>query len=135
MEERREKREELRRSLAQKLAADGMPDKDVHQANVRKSLQSPIWEKRAGECVECGACNLVCPTCHCFLLEDYAKATREYGRARLWDSCQYKSFSPVAGGANPRRKLAERVRNRFIKKFDFFPETAGLYCMHGMRPV
>lgn len=131
IDEQREKREALLRSLGEKLAADGMPDKGAHQANLKRNLQSPVWEKRAADCIECGACNLVCPTCHCFLLEDYAKATQEFGRTRLWDSCQYKSFSRVAGGANPRKKLAERVRNRFIKKFDFFPETAGLYACTG----
>lgn len=131
LQERQERRGEFLRSLGQKLAAEGMPDKGTHQANVRRNFQSAIWDTRAGECVECGACNLVCPTCHCFLLEDYERTAREFGRARLWDSCQYKSFSRVAGGANPRRKLAERVRNRFIKKFDFFPDTAGLYACTG----
>ena len=131
IDQRREKREELLRSLTRKLADEGMPDKGAHQANVRRNFQSPIWEKRAAECVECGACNLVCPTCHCFLLEDYEKAAQQFGRARLWDSCQYKSFSRVAGGANPRKKLAERVRNRFVKKFDFFPDTAGLSACTG----
>jgi formate hydrogenlyase subunit 6/NADH:ubiquinone oxidoreductase subunit I len=131
LQERQERRGELLRSLGEKLAADGMPDKGTHQANVRRNFQSAVWETRAGDCVECGACNLVCPTCHCFLLEDYARTAREFGRTRLWDSCQYKSFSRVAGGANPRRKLAERVRNRFVKKFDFFPDTAGFYACTG----
>ena len=32
----------------------------------------------------------------------------------------------VAGGANPRRYLYERLRNRFDKKFEFFPNVLGV---------
>jgi len=131
LDERQQRRNQLLTSYRNKIAADRLPAQDTLQDNVRRNYQSPIWENRAAECVECGACNLVCPTCHCFLLEDSTRARGEFARARLWDSCQYKSFARVAGGTNPRKRLAERVRNRFAKKFDFFPETAGFYACTG----
>lgn len=81
----------------------------------------PMWQDHSSTCVECGACNLVCPTCHCFLLFD-EKSEAKTGRGRTWDACLYKTFAKVAGGANPRRHLYERLRNRFDKKFAFFPE-------------
>ena len=82
------------------------------------------------ECVECGACNMICPTCHCFLLVDQS-ADDKFQRLKVWDSCLMKRFARVAGGANPRKHLGERLRNRFIKKFDFFPEILGIYACTG----
>ena len=52
-------------------------------------------------------------------------------RLRIWDSCMIKDFARVAGGANPREKLWMRLRNRFEKKFDFFPKVAGEYACTG----
>jgi predicted aldo/keto reductase-like oxidoreductase len=37
----------------------------------------------------------------------------------------------VAGGANPRRHLYERLRNRFDKKFDFFPQALKICACTG----
>ncbi len=52
-------------------------------------------------------------------------------RLRIWDSCMIKDFARVAGGANPREKLWMRLRNRFEKKFDFFPKVADVYACTG----
>jgi len=92
-----------------------------------------LWKDFASTCIECGACNLACPTCHCFLLfDEKAPAPRPTGeRYRVWDACLYNTFARVAGGANPRKHLYERLRNRFEKKFDFFPETLGLFACTG----
>jgi ferredoxin len=97
---------------------------------VGKKGVDPFFEEEAKNCVECGACNSVCPTCHCFLLYDQ-KDERQMARLRSWDSCMLKDFARVAGGANPRAKLWMRLRNRFEKKFDFFPKTAGTYACTG----
>ena len=42
-----------------------------------------------------------------------------------------KDFAKVAGNANPRGKLSQRLRNRFEKKFDFFPKVANVYACTG----
>ncbi|MFA6078553.1 MAG: 4Fe-4S dicluster domain-containing protein [Candidatus Omnitrophota bacterium] len=89
-----------------------------------------FWQDFTSTCVECGACNLVCPTCHCFLLFD-TKGKGGAERFRIWDSCLYNTFARVAGGANPRRHLYERLRNRIDKKFAFFPETMDYYACTG----
>lgn len=80
-----------------------------------------MWQDFSSTCIECGACNLVCPTCHCFLIFD-ERSGGDTARGRTWDACLYKTFAKVAGGANPRKHLYERLRNRFDKKFAFFPE-------------
>lgn len=90
---------------------------------VKRRYESDIWSEEASTCVECGACNTICPTCHCFLLYDQ-KFESSLARYRIWDSCMIKDFARVAGGENPRKKLWMRLRNRFDKKFDYFPEVA-----------
>ena len=42
-----------------------------------------------------------------------------------------KGFARVAGGGNPRPQLWMRLRNRFEKKFDFFPQVADTYACTG----
>jgi ferredoxin len=89
-----------------------------------------LWTDFAATCVECGACNFICPTCHCFLLCDMeAKAGAK--RFRNWDACQYKNFARVAGGANQRPRRAQRLHTRFDKKFKFFPERIEQYACTG----
>ncbi len=100
---------------------------------VTQNSQHSLWSELAAKCVECGACNFVCPTCHCFLLAD-AKVNQEkekFVRLRLWDSCQYAGFARVAGGANPRKRREERFKNRFDKKFNFFYKHLGIYACTG----
>ena len=80
----------------------------------------------AVDCVECGACNFVCCTCHCFLLADGTASDNVPVRGKQWDSCLLMNFARVAGGANPRAGRAARLRNRFQKKFSYFPECPGL---------
>ncbi|MCX6356324.1 MAG: 4Fe-4S dicluster domain-containing protein [Candidatus Aureabacteria bacterium] len=91
---------------------------------MERVYESNVWEEEAARCVECGACNFVCPTCHCFLLSDHGRET--FRRMRNWDSCQYKGFARVGGGANPRPELYQRLRNRYEKKLHFGPVVMGV---------
>lgn len=94
--------------------------KDSLRSAVEEGFSSEIWEREAEKCVECGGCNHCCPACHCFFLSQKKDGL---DKLRNWDSCLYRTYALVAGGANPRKKLAERLRNRFLKKFVFFPEV------------
>ena len=87
---------------------------------IKKSNEAAWWDEFAKDCVECGACNFSCCTCHCFLLAD-GKNDGVAGRIKQWDACLYLNFARVAGNGNPRKHRSERLHNRFDKKFNFFP--------------
>ncbi len=108
-----------------------LPPKDSLHSIVKDGFNSNIWKDKAQTCVECGGCNFICPTCHCFLLADQIGEREEFQRTRCWDACQYPNFARVAGGANPLMKRNQRLRNRFLKKFDFFPENINTYACTG----
>jgi len=109
----------------------GTPNTALIKGAVKKNYHlEGFWQDMASTCVECGACNLACPTCHCFLLSDEKTASGPK-RFKSWDACLYNTFARVAGGSNPRRHLHERLRNRFDKKFDFFPEVLNYFACTG----
>ena len=110
--------------LNKQLDEQDLADYDKLQEIVKSGMEKETWEKFALTCVECGGCNFICDTCHCFLLSDKKEGDKNR-KMRLWDSCQYKNFAAVAGGGNPMKTRGERLRNRFLKKFDFFVENMG----------
>jgi sulfhydrogenase subunit beta (sulfur reductase) len=91
-------------------------------------------------CLECGGCNLACPTCFCFSVKDRAlpgprtpgpsdggageregspgggEEESSWVRCRIWDSCQYEAFTLEASGHNPRARKTERMKRRFYHK-------------------
>ena len=128
--ERDTKREEVIKDVEQNISKELIPNQDEFKDIIDKNYESKLWQDEAERCVECGACNTICPTCHCFLLYDQ-KDKNKMARFRMWDSCMIKDFARVAGGANPREHLWMRLRNRFEKKFDFFPKVADIYACTG----
>ncbi|KXB08303.1 Ni/Fe hydrogenase subunit beta, partial [candidate division MSBL1 archaeon SCGC-AAA382M17] len=76
-----------------------------------------FWEENSEDCYSCGSCNLVCPTCYCFNVEDLNDIDMEGGkRTRRWDGCLLEEFAVVAGGENFRGTKAERYRHRYMRK-------------------
>ena len=128
--ERDNQRDKVVKEVEKNIKKEDVPYQDLYRGVIEKKYASDIWEDEAKTCVECGACNTVCPTCHCFLLYDQKDEDR-LARLRIWDSCMIKDFARVAGGGNPRDKLWMRLRNRFEKKFDFFPKVADIYACTG----
>ncbi|MBU4376008.1 MAG: 4Fe-4S dicluster domain-containing protein [Candidatus Omnitrophica bacterium] len=130
-----EERDHIRRHAGEKVEANiaehGIPRRTEFGDIIKVNLDSPIWETEVKACVECGSCNAVCPTCHCFYLSDSEENGNKEVRYKMWDACMYKRFAHVAGGANARPHLWMRLRNRFEKKFDFFPQVAGIYACTG----
>jgi sulfhydrogenase subunit beta (sulfur reductase) len=98
---------------------------------VRKSFaDKTIWEECAENCFSCGSCNIVCPTCYCFDVQDNWNVDQKSGdRSRYWDACLTKEFAMVSLGAgateNFRDTRAERFRHRIMRKAAYLNEKLG----------
>ncbi len=85
-----------------------------------------VWQDIAATCLACGTCTYLCPTCHCFAVEDRALAGGGE-RVRAWDSCMYAGFTLHASGHNPRPDQGARWRQRIMHKFSYLPENVDAY--------
>lgn len=91
-----------------------------------EAYDSLVWQAVARNCVSCGACNLLCPTCYCFNVVEHLKLNLAEGeRKRHWDSCQLREFATVAGGESFRKERSDRLRHRFFRKGKFIFEKFG----------
>ncbi|MCM8796466.1 MAG: 4Fe-4S dicluster domain-containing protein [Candidatus Omnitrophica bacterium] len=127
---RASKRELVVRRLEEHLAQHKIPKKETLKDIVTSGYSSKIWQEQMKTCVECGGCVFMCDTCHCFLLSD-EPVGENARRLRLWDGCLFKNFTLVAGGANPLKMRYMRLRNRYLKKFDFFIDNMGIQACCG----
>lgn len=87
----------------------------------KSHYDDPIWGRLTRKCIGCGACTFVCPTCHCFDITDEGTAFAGE-RRKNWDACQFDTFTLHASGHNPRHYQYQRWRNRFMCKFNYYPE-------------
>lgn len=122
-----DERDQNRASMQKQLEEDNA---ELHfDASIRdiveNSQESEIFNIEAKTCVECQACTRVCPTCHCFYLYD-TKQGDYFGKMKMWDSCVRMAYAEVAGGANPRNVLGDRIKHRLMHKFVYFLDRYGL---------
>jgi ferredoxin len=89
-----------------------------------RTYDRPFWQTLALNCVNCGVCTFLCPTCHCFDVTDETVRGQTV-RYRVWDSCQFTLYSRHASGHNPRFDPAARYRNRVLDKFYYTVEQIG----------
>lgn len=79
--------------------------------------ESQVWQEVGEECLSCGTCSMVCPTCYCYAVFDELNLDANSGRRkRRWDSCLFKDYALVAGGHNFRANRSSRVKNRYFHK-------------------
>ncbi len=130
LDARDSRRSSLLRDLRDRVLRQRIPHQSEFEGAFADSAAESLWEEESRNCVECGACNTICPTCHCFLLSEH-RSNDTFTRYRTWDACLLKDFARVAGGGNPRPRLWMRLRNRYLKKFEFFPKVAGINACSG----
>ncbi|MDJ0975301.1 MAG: 4Fe-4S dicluster domain-containing protein [Planctomycetota bacterium] len=125
-------RDAARAEMTERVEAQNEPHavRDPFAQSIEKHKSNRLWEALAATCVQCNACNMVCPTCHCFFLVDVAG---EEGSSRLscWDSCFEGGYARMAGGGTPRLQLVERFKNHYHHKFVSFPKNWGVTACSG----
>ncbi len=123
----------------------------AHQSKLLKvfddSYNNPVWDEMAEKCVSCGTCNLTCPTCYCFNVEDHLDLNIDSGeRVRHLDGCMLRNFTAVAGGEVFREDVGARIRHRIYRKFKYISDQTGepwcvgcgrctIYCTAGISIV
>jgi NAD(P)H-flavin reductase/NAD-dependent dihydropyrimidine dehydrogenase PreA subunit len=91
-----------------------------------------FWENHSEECLSCGSCVLVCPTCYCFDVKDNPDLSLQKGeRTRTWDGCLLEDFAKVASGENFRSTKATRYRHRYFKKGKYLFDRFGFVSCVG----
>jgi len=91
-----------------------------------------FWKDHSEECLSCGSCVLVCPTCYCFDVKDNPALSLKKGeRTRTWDGCLLEDFAKVASGENFRNTKETRYRHRYFKKGKYLFERFGFVSCVG----
>lgn len=87
-------------------------------------FEDPLWEEKTFQCIGCGTCTFLCPTCHCFDIQD--ESIFDGGcRLKSWDGCQFALFTLHTSGHNPRDVQAQRYRQRILHKYAIYPDKFG----------
>ena len=95
-----------------------------------ENFDNPLWTQISQRCIGCGACTFLCPTCHCFDIQDEADTYRGM-RRKNWDSCSFAIFTLHTSGHNPRANQASRWRQRIMHKFNYYPEKFSVNACTG----
>lgn len=110
---------------------------DLQMVKIRKNFYNQenesLWQELGKQCIECGKCTLVCPTCFCFDIFDQPGLEKGTGqRCRRWGVCFYTDFSEVAGPEIEAKKpkflknTAERIKFWYEHKFVRIPDEISL---------
>jgi len=113
----REEIDNLRKQLEEKTIQEKL-SADVPQG-LYDLFEDEEWENLSWKCLNCGACTYLCPTCKCFDIN--AEGRLKGFQLKTWDSCMFPKFTLHASGHNPRPTFKERVRQRVLHKFSYFP--------------
>jgi len=125
--------DELRAEKA-KQAANSKVTRKIDVAGIKEKLLSCFedkgyWEKITAKCISCGICTFLCPTCHCFDIND--ELVKNQGeRFRSWDSCAFPLFTKMPM-ENPREEKWRRVRQKVCHKYGFYPMNFDIIACTG----
>ncbi len=87
-------------------------------------FQSDVWEKWGEQCLSCGTCANVCPTCYCYGVEETVALNLSVAtKTKFLYSCNVIDFAEVAGGHNFRPESHIRLKYRYYHKHRGFVEA------------
>lgn len=115
----RETAEALRDEDRVTPGADGLATTDIAAL-----YSDERWEEAVQNCLSCGACTTLCPTCYCYDIHDDVELgqPKRGTRIRCWSGCQLKEFTRVAGDFVFRASRSERFRHRIYHQMEYFRE-------------
>lgn len=103
---------------------------DTIPEKLREMFENPVWEEISERCLGCGVCTYLCPTCHCFDIQD--EMVGEKGRrVKNWDSCMFPIFTLHGSGHQPRESRFQRMRQRIMHKFNYYDENFKIIACSG----
>lgn len=108
---------------ARKVDTTGLKEK------LDRNFDDPIWKNVSDNCVSCGTCFYMCPTCHCFDVVDEAGLSKGR-RQRIWDTCSFAGFTKMASH-QPRVGRHARYRQRIMHKFKYTVDNVNLVACVG----
>ncbi len=111
-------------SMSPKIETDGLKKK------LDSVFDDPVWQQLTEKCISCGICTYLCPTCHCFDIQDEVRG-RKGRRIRVWDSCSNPEYTLHGSGYNPRPGRKNRMRNRILHKYQYYPDNFGVIACVG----
>jgi sulfhydrogenase subunit beta (sulfur reductase) len=86
-----------------------------------------VWREISENCIGCGSCTFLCPTCTCFdVIDENDEYNNRGRRVRIWDTCQSTLYTLETSGHNPRPEKTQRCRNRVMHKFSYYPSNYDL---------
>jgi anaerobic sulfite reductase subunit A len=92
-----------------------------------KLYKSSVWDEYNQRCIACGRCNISCPTCSCFTVQDifYRDNPASGERQRVWAGCLIDGFTEMAGGHGFRQSKGDRMRFKAMHKIYDFRQRFG----------
>jgi sulfhydrogenase subunit beta (sulfur reductase) len=115
-----------------RLAAQSRFELQINLERVKRlilsgSVKDSLWEWVSARCFECGGCVYNCPVCTCFNVLDRLHAPGSGKRMRIWDTCMFKGFTGMAGGATPAKDKTLRTKRWFHHKLVHWPDQFGAF--------
>ncbi len=104
---------EAEKKIKREVKTEGVPE------GLPGLWEDPLWQNVSASCLGCGTCTYLCPTCHCFDIQDETEGF-ESRRCRMWDSCMFGEYTLHTSGHNPRPTRRERTRNRISHKYSYY---------------
>lgn len=103
------------------------PPKIEGREQLGKVCALDYWKKYDEDCIACGGCNTVCPTCSCFDTVDiiYNETSRDGERRRVWSGCMLRDFTQTAGGGMARKTQGANMRFKVLHKMYDYKERFG----------
>jgi len=101
------------------MDTDGLP------AVLDEEFNNPYWAQLKEECLACGNCNMVCPSCFCYNVVDKLDLRlSDVERVRTWDGCLLLEFAEVHGG-NFRKERDARIKQWMYHKLNYWVDQYG----------